>query len=92
MTYCHFANETFEWTNNDEKIIKIFYNAYHNVVIANDANKLNQFFENRFDASLNYRIVIFIKIKQNFYESIENYYVRINIIFKHVENWNRIID
>ena len=92
MIYCHLADETLEWANNDEKMTRIFYNAYHDVAIANDANKLNQFLENRFVASLSYRIAIFMKIKQAYQEFIENYYIRVNIIFRHVENRNRIID
>ena len=73
-------------------MIKIRYYAYYNDVIVDDANKLNQFFENRFVASLNYRIFIFMKIKQKHHEFIQNYYIRINNIFKHVENRNKIID
>ena len=73
-------------------MIKIRYHAYYDVVIADDANNLYQFLENRFVASLSYRIVIFMKVKQEHHEFIENYYVRVKNIFRHVENRNKIID
>ena len=92
VIYCHLADETLEWTNNDEEMTKILYNAYHGVAIANDANKLNQLLEDRFVASLSYRVAILMGVKQAYQESIENYYIRVNTIFRHVGGRDRVID
>ena len=73
-------------------MIRILYNAYHGVAIVDDANKLNQLLEDRFVASLSYRVAILMKVKQEYHESIENYYVRVNTIFRHVESRDRVID
>ena len=74
------------------KMTRILYNAYHDVAIADDANKLNQFFENRFVASLNYRVFILRRVKQKRHEFIENYYTRVKILFEHLEEQNKSID
>ena len=92
MIYCHLANETLEWANNDEKMIKIRYYAYYDDVIIDDANRLNQLLENRFVASLSYKVSILMRVKQEHHESIENYFVRVNTIFRHVENQDKVID
>ena len=77
----------------NENVIRIYYNAYHNVVIDRDERKLYQFFENRFAISLHRKIdKTFKKIKQQRHEFIENYYKQINIFFEHVENQNKFIN
>ena len=91
--YYRFENETFEWTKNDENVIRIYYNAYHNVVIDRDERKLYQFLENRFAISLHRRVDKTIKkIKQQRQKFIENYYERFKILFEHVEDRDKSID
>ena len=91
--YCHFEDATFEWAKNDEQMIKIYFNARHDFAIARMMKHLYQFFENRFAISLSHRVDKTIKkIKQQRHEFIEDYYERVKILFKHVENRNRVIN
>ena len=91
VIYCHLADEALEWANNDEEMAKILYNAYHDVATVGDADKLNQLLEDRFVASLSYRAAILMRVKQEYHESIENYYIRVNTSFRHVGGRDRVI-
>ncbi|KAG7007188.1 hypothetical protein G7Y79_00011g030860 [Physcia stellaris] len=91
--YCRLAGEALEWAKKDEDVVRIYYNAYHNVAIDRDGRRLYQLLEIRFATPLHHRVDKALKeIKQGPHESIENYYTRVNTLFEHVGGQDRPID
>ena len=88
---CRLEGEALEWANNEERVVRIRYYAYYDDATVDDADRLNQLFEDRFVASLSYRASILMGVKQEHHESIEDYYVRVNTIFRHVGGQDRVI-
>lgn len=91
--YCHLIDEALEWAKNDENVIRIHYNAYHNVAMNRDERRLHQLLNERFSTSLRFRVdKAFKEIKQKRHEFIEDYYERVKTLFEHLEDQNKSID
>ena len=91
--YCRLEGEALEWAKNDEDVVKIHYNAYHNVANDRDGRTMYQLLDERFSTSLHSRVDEALKaIKQEPHESIEDYYTRVNTLFEHVGGQDRPID
>ena len=90
--YCRLEGEALEWAKKDENVVRIYYNAYHNVAIDRDGRRLYQLLENRFATPLHRRVDRALKgIKQQDHESIEDYYERVKTLFEHVGGQDRSI-
>ena len=91
--HCHLIGEALEWAKNDEVVVKIHYNAYHNVAVDLDGRTLYQLLNDRFATSLSHRVDKVLKgIKQESHESIESYCIRVNTLFEHAGGQDRPID
>ena len=91
--YCHLEGEALEWAKNDEEVVRIHYNAFHNVAIDRDGRRLYQLLNERFVTALNRRVDKALKgIKQERQESIEDYYERVKTLFEHVGGQDRSIN